>query len=1237
MALNVYIAVSDGYISIANYSFAIAFIDSNKKIEHYYTYYSGYDRTLKNIAYTQICSFILDYASENGYKSLTIHAAKDAETVFCDSPNFKSLDDYKYYHEYYDSYTQLLEECGITLKYKLYDYSSVRKTKKPKNLYDVICITINMSSYDGDFYVPIPNYSYDAVDSDIDDLDYDSYMLSQVTYDYEYDPPVEYVHGEKLIKELEITELTDTEDSEDFNFDYFNFWGLYERTSIWRLFDRNFERNMAYDYDEYSTISCDEDGNPLSNMKDAFSDDDDSSILNTLSPISSNTIYIPFQDRYILLNSHLENGKIKMSGACPYDNYELEANVVMTIAGEEISKIQFMFCRADVKELRISFTYNIIDKNNVFNNGKPDIVISYDGGKFIDSKKSGAIFDKLWKEAFEKRLNYDRNSLYMDLFFRDNYLNEDFVNELLTIIGESKDLPLRIEESYRKEYKEKCTLKSLNDYENLIENSEGKYIDIQRNVIKDTITVLIPWLSARADNKDPGKLPNIAFLGGPGTGKTAIAKRIAKEVIGAQFLSIVPSEIKGAYIGQSVPKLMDKIKMLLNSRPLGNDSPVVLFIDEAYELFEQKDSFASDVVSTLLVLCNNDSEINFEYEDTSKKNSTKESVTIPTNFAVWIAGYEKQTRIALSNNSGMNRRFEKVVLPSPICDDLYSQLLKKCEKGLQAGVENKKEDIIEYFRWGCSPTYSEFFGNYAGIKRFYNRLIAYLKLKSIDQNVDLSIEEIIDSVIEKEKTEIRKQYKTVVEKKNTNRPPFLFQTDIKETFEKDYIGSEHLKNQFNRIIDIIIGASLYQDKKIDAPKGALLVGPPGTGKTYLARCMAGELEYKIKSLNSNKSVGFLPVAASKLQTAEDVQYLFSSAEDYDIVILFIDEIDIIGRRREELNNKQPLFQLLDSMDGFDKKKNIFVLAASNAPEVLDQALSRPGRLDDVFEVNLPDKDTRIELIKYYTEELKGSKKKKVLESISNILKGKAPADIKAYINKARLEYYSNKERAASEFDANVFVSIVENVIAEREEGVARKNDKTSGFSLVKNDMSPSSTAVHEVGHALMHIYNGDSFDKITILGRGGYGGYVSAETRLWTKADFINRIRACIGGRAAEEIIYGADNISRGASSDIRTASLIAFDMVSTYGMDSQIGLFTTSSSSSSYLGSSSRFDGSEALKEKMEERAMELITQQYDYVRDLFNKNKKDIERMAKFVWDKETLSGEEFIKEYNKKKSNK
>lgn len=831
---------------------------------------------------------------------------------------------------------------------------------------------------------------------------------------------------------------------------------------------------------------------------------------------------------------------------------------------------------------------------------------------------------------------------------------------------------------------------NLRKYAELINDPEGDY-RVEPDVLEQAIRELSLWLNARekAEQYEKGSeeymqellkvnLPNLAFLGEPGTGKSELAKNMATKVLGAEWVELTGgSALKGNYIGQTRSAVVEKFIQL---RKCEDSKPAILFIDEAYDLFNNKDNFGAEVIEILLKALGDGTRVLDAKKPCYGKEDEDLEVTLLPHTAVWFAGYEKDMRKALSVNRGMYRRVKTITLPTPGIDALWYKF-QKCmnqdkaltDKGIQTNwklCESREKYIREYFVWARSKTYAEFFGNYSGVKKLAEEITksSLLKGRPLDE-----LSRDLEDIIERQKTEIRTQYQQVIEAKY-ERLPFMVYTDVEETFD-NYIGAEEAKEKLRHVIDMVYSPEKFPG--CDSPKGALLVGSPGTGKTFLARCMAGTLRKEVQERSLQKDVAFVKVAATELRTEELVKALFCASESYDYVIIFIDEIDAIGKRRELLLNPSVLIQLMNELDGFEGKNNVFVLAATNAPEVLDAALKRPGRFDMNIEVSNPNDEDRRKLVEHYIGWKKCSED--LLSEVAKHFRGCSPVQIKTILNEAKILYHDCEQklhdqkiresetakvgfahrvkRDESDLKAGIecvtlgdgtkmLVSAKDNkdninetlflmdfreVLARRMIGERTGLGKNSkGFSLERNDNGLSATAIHEVGHALVSVLRGRSIEKITILQRGDVLGYVSpdAEEELITKQDYLNRLDICFGGRAAEEIIYGPEYVSSGAAQDIQTASRLARYMIMQLGMSEKVGPVALETASGRYLGGGNQMLCTESTMTMAEDEVRKLLKERYSATLETLRTQGELLKKLAKDVFEKEEVFGEDFVK---------
>lgn len=442
---------------------------------------------------------------------------------------------------------------------------------------------------------------------------------------------------------------------------------------------------------------------------------------------------------------------------------------------------------------------------------------------------------------------------------------------------------------------------------------------------------------------------------------------------------------------------------------------------------------------------------------------------------------------------------------------------------------------------------------------------------------------------------------------------------------KDVAGQDEAKESMTEIVDFLHNPDKYSKIGAKLPKGALLVGPPGTGKTLLAKAVAGEAKVPFFSLSGSDFVEmFVGVGASR------VRDLFKQAQNSAPCIIFIDEIDAIGKSRDSRygggndEREQTLNQLLAEMDGFDTSKGIFILAATNRPDVLDKALLRPGRLDRRIIVDKPDLKGRIETLKVHSKDVLMDDTVD-LEEIAKATSGAVGSDLANMINEAAINAVKEGRNVVSQKD--LFES-VEVVIAgkEKKDRVLSKEEKKI-------------VAYHESGHALITCLkkNAEPVQKITIVPRTkGSLGYVmqvpEEEKFLMSKDELITDITTFCGGRAAEEIVFGS--ITTGASNDIERATNMAKSMITRYGMSDAFGFMGLATIENQYLDASARLDCSAETEKIVDEEVKKLLNTCYADAKQLLLENRDVLDKIADFLFEKETITGKEFMKIYNEVK---
>lgn len=442
---------------------------------------------------------------------------------------------------------------------------------------------------------------------------------------------------------------------------------------------------------------------------------------------------------------------------------------------------------------------------------------------------------------------------------------------------------------------------------------------------------------------------------------------------------------------------------------------------------------------------------------------------------------------------------------------------------------------------------------------------------------------------------------------------------------KDVAGQEEAKESLTEMVDFLHNPGKYTRIGAKLPKGALLVGPPGTGKTLLAKAVAGEAKVPFFSLSGSDFVEmFVGVGASR------VRDLFKQAQAQAPCIIFIDEVDAIGKSRDSHygggndEREQTLNQLLSEMDGFDTSKGLVILAATNRPEVLDKALLRPGRFDRRIIVDKPDLKGRIDILKVHAKHVLMHDSVD-LEEIAMATSGAVGSDLANIINEAAI--LAVKQGRTVVTQADLFES-VEVVIAGKE-----KKDRILGKE------EKQIVAYHEVGHALIACLdkNAEPVQKITIVPRTmGALGYVmqvpEEEKYLMKKDELLARLVTLFGGRAAEELVFG--KVTTGASNDIEKATSIARAMITQYGMSEKFGLMGLESVQNHYLDGRPVQNCADATAALIDNEVMELLKECYDKAYQMLSENRIVLDKIAEFLFEKETITGKEFMKIYREVK---
>ena len=434
----------------------------------------------------------------------------------------------------------------------------------------------------------------------------------------------------------------------------------------------------------------------------------------------------------------------------------------------------------------------------------------------------------------------------------------------------------------------------------------------------------------------------------------------------------------------------------------------------------------------------------------------------------------------------------------------------------------------------------------------------------------------------------------------------------------DVAGEDEAKENLQEIVNYLHDPGKYQEIGASMPKGILLVGPPGTGKTMLAKAVAGESQVPFFSISGSEFVEmFVGMGASK------VRDLFSQAKEKAPCIVFIDEIDAIGQKRSggqyggNDEREQTLNQLLTEMDGFDDNSGVIILAATNRPESLDPALTRPGRFDRRVPVELPDLKGREEILKVHAKKIKVAEDVD-FNKVARMASGASGAELANIVNEAALRAVRDGRKFATQADLEESIEVV---IA----GYQKKN-------AIMTDHEKRIVAYHEIGHALVAAKQTNSapVQKITIVPRtSGALGYTMQVDEgnhvLMSKEEIENKIATFTGGRAAEEVVFGS--VTTGASNDIEQATKLARAMITRYGMSDDFDMVALETVTNQYLGGDASLACSAETQTKIDQQVVALVKREHQKALDILRENRTKLDELANFLYEKETITGEEFM----------
>ena len=434
---------------------------------------------------------------------------------------------------------------------------------------------------------------------------------------------------------------------------------------------------------------------------------------------------------------------------------------------------------------------------------------------------------------------------------------------------------------------------------------------------------------------------------------------------------------------------------------------------------------------------------------------------------------------------------------------------------------------------------------------------------------------------------------------------------------RDVAGEDEAKENLSEIVEYLHNPARYKEIGASMPKGILLVGPPGTGKTMLAKAVAGEANVPFFSMSGSEFVEmFVGMGASK------VRDLFQQAKEKAPCIVFIDEIDAIGKKRDGQiggndEREQTLNQLLTEMDGFEDNTGVIILAATNRPESLDPALLRPGRFDRRVPVELPDLKGREDILKVHAKKIKVGDNVDY-NKVARMASGASGAELANIVNEAALRAVRDNRKFVTQEDLEESIEVV---IA----GYQKKN-------AILTDKEKRIVAYHEIGHALVAAKQTNSapVQKITIVPRtsGALGYTMQVEEGnhyLMTKEEILNKIATLTGGRAAEEIVFGS--VTTGASNDIEQATKLARAMITRYGMTCDFDMVAMEVQTNQYLGGDSSLTCSAETQTKIDEKVVEVVRSEHEKTAGILMENREKLDDLARYLYEKETITGEEFM----------